>query len=183
MTTFLDSSKRSLECVLLHNGNRYVAVPVGHSTLLKEQQGDIRTVIDLLKYHEHGWIVCVDLKMVSFLLDQQRGYTKFPCFFCIRDSRDRENHWTRKEWPKRNTHKAGMPNVIYDPIVRRDKIIFPPLHIKLGLMKQFVKALRLDGECFQHLLHTFPGLSYDKIKVGVFDVRQIHTLVRDQAFV
>ena len=32
---FLDSSKRSLKCVLLHNGNRYGAVPVGHSTVLK----------------------------------------------------------------------------------------------------------------------------------------------------
>ena len=76
-----------------------------------------------------------------------------------------------------------MPNVIYDPIVSRDKIIFPSLHIKLVLMKQFVKALRLDGECFQHLLHTFPGLSYEKIKAGVFDGLQIRTLVLHQAFV
>ena len=49
-------------------------------------------------------------------------------------------------------------------------------------MKQFVKALSLDGECIQHLLHTFPGLSYDKVKIGVFDGSQIRTLVRDQAF-
>ena len=60
---------------------------------------------------------------------------------------------------------------------------FPPLHIKLGLMKQFVKALHLNGECFQHILCTFPGLSYEKIKAGVFDGPQIRTLVRDQAFV
>ena len=94
---FLDSSKRSLKCVLLHNGNRYGAVPIGHSTVLKEQQDDIRTVMDLLKYHQHGWIICVDLKMVSFLLGQQKGFTKFPCFLCIWDSRDRKNHWTQKE--------------------------------------------------------------------------------------
>ena len=50
-------------------------------------------------------------------------------------------------------------------------------------MKQFVKALRLDGECFQHLLHTFPGLSYEKIRAVAFDEPQICTLVRDQAFV
>ena len=76
-----------------------------------------------------------------------------------------------------------MPNVIYDPIVNRDKIIFSPLHIKLGLMKQFVQALRLNGECFQRLLHTFPGLSYEKIKAGILDGPQIRTLVRDQALV
>ena len=51
---FLDSSKRSLKRVLLFNGNRYGAVLDGHSTVLKEQQDDIRTVMDLLKYHEHG---------------------------------------------------------------------------------------------------------------------------------
>ena len=84
---------------------------------------------------------------------------------------------------KRDTLKAGMPNVIYDPIVSRDKIIFPPVHIKLGLTKQFVKAIRSDGECFQHLVHTFPGLPYEKIKAVVFDGPQIHTLVSDQAFV
>ena len=90
--------------------------------------------------------------------------------------------------PKRNgpsvAHiKADLPNVIDDPIVSRDKIVFPPLHIKLVLMKRFVKALRLDGEYFQPLLHTFPGLFYEKIKAGVFDGPQISTLVRDQAFV
>ena len=31
--------------------------------------------------------------------------------------------------------------------------------------------------------HTFPELSYKKIKAGVFDGPQIRTLVRDQAFV
>ena len=61
---FLDSSKCSLKCVLLNNGNRYGAVLVGHSTVLKEELDDIRTVMDLLEYHEHGWIICVDLKMV-----------------------------------------------------------------------------------------------------------------------
>ena len=51
---FLDSSKRSLKCVHLHNGNKYGTVPIGHSTVLKEQQDDIRTVMDLFEYHQHG---------------------------------------------------------------------------------------------------------------------------------
>ena len=54
VATFLDSFKRCLKCVLLHNENRYGAVPVGDSTVLKKQQDDIKTVVDLLKYHEHG---------------------------------------------------------------------------------------------------------------------------------
>ena len=77
----------------------------------------------------------------------------------------------------------NLANVVYDPIVNRDIIIFSLLHIKLGLMEQFVKALRLIGEGFQDLLHKFPGLSYEKIKAGVFIGPQIRTLVRDQTFV
>ena len=62
---FMDSSKRSLNCVLLHNGNGYTAVPIGHSTVLKEQKQDTKTVMNLLKYHEHDWIICVGLKTVT----------------------------------------------------------------------------------------------------------------------
>ncbi|KAI6651376.1 hypothetical protein LOD99_5343 [Oopsacas minuta] len=98
--------------------------------------------------------------MVSFLLGQQKGYTKFPCYLCMWDSRAREKHWTQKEWPLCETFQAGMPNVTHNPIVSRDKIVFPPLHIKLGLMKQFVKGLNPDNEAFLHLVYTFPALSY-----------------------
>ena len=51
------------------------------------------------------------------------------------------------------------------------------------MMKQFVKALHLDGDCFRLILRTFPGLSYEKIKAEVFDGPQIRTLECDQAFV
>ena len=179
---FLDSSKRSPKCVLLHNGNVYGAVPVGHSAVLKEQHDDIKIVLDLLKYHEHKWIICVDLKMVNFLLGQQRGYTKFPCYLCMWDSRAREKHWTQKEWPIRETLEAGMPNVVNNPMISRTKF-FPPLHTKLGLMKQFVKALSLDSECFQHLVYALPSLLYENIKAGLFDGLQIRTHVHDQGFV
>ncbi|KAK3882315.1 hypothetical protein Pcinc_013307 [Petrolisthes cinctipes] len=41
----------------------------------------------------------------------------------------------------------------------------PPLHIKLGLMKQFVKALNQESAAFKYLLEFFPKLSETKIKV------------------
>ena len=54
---------------------------------------------------------------------------------------------------------VGEGNVIREPLVGRDKIILPPLHIKLGLMKQFVKALDKDGSCFAYIGRKMPGLS------------------------
>ena len=75
-----------------------------------------------------------------------------------------------------------MPNIVNDPIVSREKIIFPLLHIKPGLMKQFVNALNTDGESFQHVFSVLPGLSFEKIKASVFNGSQIRALVHDQEF-
>ena len=139
--------------------------------------------MDLLKYHEHNWIICVDLKMVNFLLGQQKGFTKFPCFLWMWDSRARNRHWVQKDWPIRDNLEAGIPNIIQDPIVNKDKIISPPLHIKLGLMKQFIKALKTEGEGFQHIITALPRLSFEKIRAGVLDGPQIRTLIRDDQFI
>ena len=166
---FIDSSNRSLKCVLLHNGNIYAAVPVGHSVTLKEEYENIKLVLERLKYHEHQWLICVDLKMVNFLLGQQGGYTKYPCFLCYWDSRAKEEHWMRKEWPPRTSVVHGDKNIIHEPLVDRKNITFPPLHIKLGLMKQFVKALDHSGNCFGYICTKFPSLSYEKKKAGTFD--------------
>ena len=54
---------------------------------LKEKYGAIKTVLKHIKYEQHRWVVCVNSKMVNFLLGQQSGCTKFPCFLCIWDSR------------------------------------------------------------------------------------------------
>ncbi|GBN55524.1 hypothetical protein AVEN_41000-1 [Araneus ventricosus] len=43
-------------------------------------------------------------------------------------------------------------------------------------MKQFVKALPKEGECFKYLCNQFPCLSEAKLKEGVFmgpDIREI----------
>ena len=121
--------------------------------------------------------------MVNFQLGQQGGHTKYPCFLCYWDSRANEEHWVRKEWLPRNTIKPGEKNIVNNPLVDRKNIILPALHIKLGRMKQFVKARDRSGDCFGYICSTFPGLSYEKKKAGIFDGPQIRTLLRDQYFV
>ena len=179
---FIDSSKRSLKCVLLHNGNKLGSIPIAHSTKMKEDYNTISLVLEKIKYHEHHWVICVDLKMVNFLLGQQSGYTKFPCFLCLWDNRDRSNHWIKRYWPNRESMDVEKNNIINEPLVDREKIIFPPLHIKLGLMKQFVKALDKNGSCFLYLVENMPQLSIEKIKAGIFDGPQIRQLINDTAF-
>jgi len=74
---------------------------------------------------------------------------------------------------------VGGQNVINGTLVARDRIILPPLHIKLGLMKQFVKALNEDGLCIEYIAHKLPGRTIEKLKAGIFDgpqIRQTHIL-------
>ena len=80
-------------------------------------------------------------------------------------------------------NKPGEKNIVNNPLVDRKNIILPPLHIKLGLMKQFVKALDRSGGYFRYICSTFLVLSYEKKKAGIFDGPQIRTLLRDQYFV
>ena len=74
--------------------------------------------------------------------------------------------------------KLGDKNVIAHPLVPRDKIIFPPLHIKLGLMKQFDIALNKEGKYFNYLCNTFQGISIEKKEMGIFDGPDIRQLVK-----
>ena len=108
-------------------------------------------MLEKLNYCDHQWLICVDLKMVIFLLGQQSGYTKYPCFICLWDSRARSDHRVKKEWPERIALTVNECNVINEPLVPREKIILPPLHIKFGIMKQFVKALPVHGNWFNYI--------------------------------
>lgn len=179
---FIDSSKRSLKWILLHNGNKYAGVPIAHSTKLKEEYFNISLVLNKIKYNDHKWQICVDLKMVNILLGQQSGYTKFPCFICLWDSRAKQEHWVRRNWPLRENMEPGKQNIVQNSLVARDKIILPPLHIKLGIMKQFVKSLGKEGNCFSYICQKFPQLTMEKIKAGIFDGPQIRQLTKDTKF-
>ena len=99
---------------------------------MKETYDDVKEVVTFLKYHEHTCIICDNLKMVSFLLGQQRGYTKHPCHIRMWNSCDQEKHWIQKDWYIREVLNAGMPNIVRDAVVDRDGIVFSPLHINLA---------------------------------------------------
>ena len=63
---FIDSSKRSLKCVLLHNGNKFPCVPIGHSVIVKEDYLNVKMILQKLRHSEDKGVICVDFKMVNF---------------------------------------------------------------------------------------------------------------------
>jgi hypothetical protein len=108
---FIDSSKVSLMLVLLQNGNRFPSIPLARAAIMKESYGSIKLLLGKVKNDENKWKLCGDLKVVTLLLGMQLGYTKYCCFLCEWDSRDKKNHYVHKLWPKRTSLMPGKKNV------------------------------------------------------------------------
>ena len=105
---FIDSSKVSLRLVLLHNGKKIPSVPLAHAANMKESYESMKLLLEEIKYDEFKWKLCCDLKVVVLLLGMQLGYTKYCCFLCEWDSRDKKNHCVSKLWPKRTSLMPGV---------------------------------------------------------------------------
>ena len=65
---FIDSSKRSMKCVVLHNSDILAFVLIGHSIQKKETYENMKTILDRIKYEKHEWIIYADLNILSMLL-------------------------------------------------------------------------------------------------------------------
>ena len=75
--------------------------------------------------------------------------------------------------------QPGSKNIENPALVDTSKILLPPLHIKLGLMKNFVKAMNKTDEAFKYLTRKCPRVSEAKIREGVFVGPQIRKLLHD----
>ena len=49
-------------------------------------------------------------------------------------------------------------------------------------MKQFLKALNKDGDCFKYICAKFLGSTIEKLTVGIIHGPQIRTLLNDRDF-
>jgi len=61
--------------------------------------------------------------------------------------------------------------------MNHEKVYLSPLHIKIGLIKNFVKTMDQNSAGFTYLKNKFPRISNDKIKEGVFVGLQIRKLI------
>jgi hypothetical protein len=142
---FIDSSKSSLKTVVPHNGNVLPSSPVGYAVNMKESYDNMKLLLNCVNYKKYQWQVCGDLRVVAVLLGLQQGYTKFCCFLCEWDNRANTSHFKRRDWPSRQSLEPGTKNVQHLPLVESSNILLLLLHIKLGLMKNFVKAMDQTG--------------------------------------
>ncbi len=112
----------------------------------------------------------------------QGGFIKYQCYLCLWDSRNTALHYKKSNWPLRTSYEIGPYNVTQQPLVDAAKILMPPLHIKLGLIKQFVKQVDREGEAFKHIQELFPKLIEAKLKGGVFVGPEVKRLMNSIDF-
>ena len=62
-----------------------------------------------------------------------------------------DRHYTQISWPCRTSFTSVLENVKSAYLVDSQNILSPPLHIKLGLMKNYNKAHDKDGSTLKFL--------------------------------
>lgn len=167
---FIDASTRSMKVVLLFENSSIKPVPIMYAVGMNESYETMKLILDRINYDVHNWRVNCDFKVLTLLAGMQTGYTKYCCVFCKWDSRAKCNHYEKRDWPPRDTQVLGQFNVINPPLISLEKIILPDLHIKLGIVKNFIKRLvRADEDVLPYLKNNvFPKLSIEKIREGNF---------------
>ena len=103
---------------------------------------------------------CLDFSLFRKVI--KHCYIKYSCFFCLWNSSCRavDQYLVRREWQAREGLEPGKLNMVSISV---EKILLPPLHVKLGLMKQFVRALNTAGAAIQHIRQMFPLLPDAKV--------------------
>ena len=180
---FIDSSKAILKAVLWRSGNEKPSMPVAHAIGLNETYESKDLLLRLSKYKDHTWNIFGDLKVVPLLLGLQLGYTKHMYFLCLWNSRDDENHYKSDDWPSRTEHVVGKYNAKHPAVIDPQKVRPPPLYIKLGLKKNFVKGMHDQGSTFQYLKKKYKGKLTDaKLEAGVFTGPETYSVINESSF-
>jgi len=138
--------------------------------------------LENIQYEKYNQNICGHLKVIAILLGLQFGCTKICCFQCEWDIRDKKHHYVKEHGPKRESPTSGEKKLVNTSLINPEKVYLLPLHIKLGLIKNFVKAMDQNRAGFMCFKNRFLKISDAKIKEQVFVGPQIRELIQDVKF-
>ena len=111
----------------------------------------MKILMEAINYDKFKWQICDDLEVIALLLGLQPGFTKYCCFICEWDSRAQSLHYSRIYRPARKSLYPGIMNLENQPVVEPSKILLPTMHLKLGVMKNVLKAMNQEEATFTYL--------------------------------
>lgn len=106
-----------------------------------------------------------NFKVVAPIVGLQLDRSRNSCFICTWISTAKIDHY-HATWEHRSEYVIGEMNVKENSLVAPEKNLLPTLHIKLGIITQFVKRLERDSDAFKYLKVLFPKLSKAEIDAG-----------------
>lgn len=126
------------------------------------KRDNMTLLLNCINYNTYPWQLRWDLEVVAALLGLQQGYIKFCCFLCEWNNRTKTSHYMKRDWSSWQALELGKKTVQYLPLVESSKMLLYFLHIKQGLMKNFVRTVDQAGLGFTYLDEKFPGISAAK---------------------
>ena len=102
----------SPKAVLLDNGKVLPSIPVVHAFGSKESDGSMKQLLQYIKYVTYKLNI-----FIALLLGVQLEYTKFHCFLCEWNSRDKAHHYVKWIRPERKILEPGNKNINHHSLV------------------------------------------------------------------
>lgn len=190
---------------LLYSSRRYTdpnSTGGLQATGLQETYEDLATALKLVEYELHRWKVVCDFKVLNKLLGLNGSWCAEPCLFCRWRSRATvDQHYAKiGTWKKRKVVDDRLVkdkvSVLFACQIPVSKVLLPTLHIKLGVMSQFVKSLfpyeknvgsttvkrSGNANAINFLQDFFLEKTDDKIKAGTFTGPDIRRLMKSSVF-
>lgn len=196
-------STNSFKIALLHIGNVFSPVPLVYSTELDEKYEHLKHIFTVINYETHKWVISADYKVAALLCGRCGGRPTYPCIYCEKDlltpSLDelydpmnsdcthlmRTSFRQPAELPENKRKRAyaikknkSIENdtIISDPF----KILFAPLHVRLGLWEQLYK--KLSSEARDYLGRKKLGNAYVPGTAVVYNGPDIKRICKDDFF-
>ena len=94
------------------------------------------------------------------------NYMKFCYLLSEWNSRAKKSNYKKRDWPSWQSLEVGTKNAQHLLLVECSNILLPSVHIKLGLIKNFVKVMDQRGSTIRYLTEKFPRVSAAKTKEG-----------------
>ena len=149
--------------------NLFPSVPIGYAVYMKEIHENMKKLLCTVNYDEFKWQISGNLKVIAILLGLEQVYTKFCRFLCLWGSHagtfstDRSisqcvNHFNLEYTMFCMNHSSNQAKLF--------SLLF--MLLKLGLTKNFIKAMDKTLEAFLYLFENISRSQYSKNKRGGF---------------
>ena len=115
--------------------------------------------MEKINYLRLIWIVRGDFKVLGLLLLYNTVDAPDILVLSVCGTAENLTSITTKRTASQKTiNSRHTHSVNHEALVVTDKILLPPFHIKLELVKQCVKALDLLSDSWQHVCYTCPRM-------------------------